>query len=116
MKLLALQIPGAGGYPITIQGAGNMPDLGRTSLENIIGTGFNLLILAAVLLCLIYLIWGGINWMMSEGDKQKLNQAKQKLVYSIIGLVIVFMSFLMINVFYWFFLGNKANPLIYNLK
>ena len=116
MKLLALQIFDAQGNTIQINGIGGMPDLGRTTLENIVGTGLDLLVLAAVILCLLYFIWGGINWMMSEGDKQKINQARQKLVFSIIGLGVVFISFLIINIFYWFFLGGKANPLIYSLQ
>ena len=97
MKLLALQIPGANGVPINIQGVGNMPQGGTDVLPNIVGTGFNLLILAAILLCLIYLIWGGINWMMSEGEKQKISQARQKIIFSIIGLLVVFASFLIIK-------------------
>ena|ERR1035437_4698955 len=114
MKLLALQIPDAQGTPIQINAVGGMPSGGTDALANIVGTGLTLLMLTAVILCLLYFIWGGINWMMSEGDKQRINQARQKLVFSIIGLGIVFFSFLMINVFYWFFLGGKANPLIYN--
>lgn len=82
---------------------------GSNALSSIIATGVNLLILAAVILCLLYLIWGGINWMMSEGDKQKINQAREKLVSALIGLAIVFMSYLIINGFYTFFLGSK-NP------
>jgi hypothetical protein len=112
MKLLALQIPDGQGNPIQIGGVGGMPEGGTNALANIVGVGFDLLILTAVLLCLIWFIWGAINWMMSEGDKQKINQARQKLVYSIIGLVVTFASFLIVNVFYWFFLGT-TNPLIY---
>jgi cellobiose-specific phosphotransferase system component IIC len=109
MKLLALTIPGADGAPIQVSGVGGMPQGGATDeFPKILSTGFDVLVLAAVILCLLYFIWGGINWMMSEGDKQKINQARQKLVYSIIGLGVVFMSFLMINVFYWFFLGANA--------
>ena len=52
--------------------------------------------------------------MMSEGDKQRISNARQKVVYSIIGLAIVFMAFLMINVFYRFFLGDKVNPFIFH--
>lgn len=108
MKLLALQIPGADGNLINIQGAGGMPSGGGAdALFSIISTGVNLLILAAVILCLLWLIWGGINWMMSEGDKQKINQAREKLVSALIGLAIVFMSYLIINGFYAFFFGSK---------
>jgi TRAP-type C4-dicarboxylate transport system permease small subunit len=109
MKLLALIIPGADGAPIQINGAGGMPQGGASdAFPNALRVGLDLLVLTGVILCLLYFIWGGINWMMSEGDKQRINQARQKLVYSIIGLGVVFMSFLMINTFYWFFLGRNA--------
>jgi len=111
---LALQIELPGGSPIQIQGAGGMPQGGINSLGNIVGVGLDLLVLVAIFLCLLYLIWGGFNWMMSEGDKQKLNKARQKIVYAIIGLVVVFLSFLIINVFYWFFLGGAAKPFVYH--
>jgi TRAP-type C4-dicarboxylate transport system permease small subunit len=107
MKLLALQIPDANGNPINIQGAGGMPQGGVNELPNAINGVFNLLLLAAVLLSLMFLIWGGINWMMSEGDKQKISQARQKIVYSILGLIIAFAAFLIINTVYAFFFGNK---------
>ena len=113
MKIFALQIPDAAGTPIPINGVGGMPEGGiGTTVPNIVKLGLNLLILAALFLSLLYLVWGGINWLMSEGEKQRINQARQKIVYSILGLAVVFMSFLMINVFYWFFLGDKS-PLIY---
>jgi TRAP-type C4-dicarboxylate transport system permease small subunit len=113
MKFLALQIPAANGNPIQINGVGGMPEGGPNSLASIVGLGLNLLLLAALFLSLFYLIWGGFNWLMSEGEKQRISQAREKVVYAIIGLAVVFMSFLIINAFYWFFLGNKANPLIY---
>ena len=116
MKILALNIPDAQGNPIQINGIGGMPQGGiGTTVPNAIKLGLNLLILAALFLSLLYLVWGGINWLMSEGDKQKVNQARQKLVYAILGLAVVFLSFLMVNVFYWFFLGD-TNPLIYGFN
>jgi TRAP-type C4-dicarboxylate transport system permease small subunit len=112
MKKIALQIPGANGNPIQINGVGGMPEGGTNALANIVATGLDLLILTALILCLIWFIWGAINWMMSGGDKQKVNQAREKLVYSMIGLGVILLSFLIINAFYWFFLGN-ARPLMY---
>jgi hypothetical protein len=113
MKLLSLQIPDASGNPVNINGVGGMPQGGPDTVANIVKLGLNLLILAAVILSLFYLVWGGVNWLMSEGDKQRVNQARQKIVFAILGLAVVFVSFLLINVFYWFFLGKGAHPLIY---
>ncbi len=44
--------------------------------------------LAAVML-LIMLIWGAWDWMTSEGEKDKLQQAQRKLVNAMIGMGIL---------------------------
>ena len=47
------------------------------------------LVLASVIAFFILLI-GGIKWITSGGDKEKLDQAKNTITSAIIGLVIVF--------------------------
>ena len=42
---------------------------------------------------------------MSEGDKQRVSSARQKVVWAIIGLLVVFFAFLIINAIYNFLLG-----------
>jgi TRAP-type C4-dicarboxylate transport system permease small subunit len=64
--------------------------------------------LAAVILSLFFLVWGGFNWLMSEGDKQRLGNARQKVVYAILGLIVAFFSFLIVNTIYAFLLGNNS--------
>lgn len=101
MEYLALRLPG--GY--TINAPGNLPQggYGSAKFATIIQTGIIILVAAAVILALLYLIWGGVNWITSGGDKQKLAQAKQKITFSIIGLLVVFFSFFMINFLFRFF-------------
>lgn len=106
MSQLSLVIPGAGGNPITINPPAKIPSGGvGFTLDNIMGVGLSLLIISAILLSLLYLIWGGISWITSEGDKQKLAQARQKIVFAIIGLIVVFLAFSIINAISGFFLG-----------
>lgn len=57
-----------------------------------------LLFILAMLLSLAYLIWGGIQWTMSGGDKNGVGAARQKIIYAIIGLVLVFLSFFILSV------------------
>lgn len=40
----------------------------------------------------IYLVWGGLEWITSGGDKAGTEKAKSKITDSVIGLVIVFTS------------------------
>jgi hypothetical protein len=114
MRLLALTIPNGDGSPIVIGGAGGMPEGGPIVLTTIVGVGFELLIITAILLALLNLIWGGINWVMSEGNKDRIGKAREKIVNSILGLLIVFLSFFIVNVIYYFFFKGTINPFIFN--
>jgi threonine/homoserine/homoserine lactone efflux protein len=51
-----------------------------------------LFFLAAVL-CLIFLIWGGISIISSGGDKGKVENARNRMTFAAIGLVIVAASY-----------------------
>ncbi|MBU2632236.1 hypothetical protein KKG52_00840 [Patescibacteria group bacterium] len=91
---MALEING-----IKILGPGNVPSGGQSALDKIIQTGLSTLILGAILLALFFFIWAGINLTMSQGDKQKLEAAKNKIRYSLLGLIVVMLSFFIINLF-----------------
>jgi len=54
------------------------------------------LVIAAVLV-LVFLLWGGFDWIISGGDKGKTEQARSKIVSAVIGLVIVAASFAILN-------------------
>ncbi len=83
----------------------------QTGYQNVLSVGITLLIIAAVLLSLFFLIWGGFDWITSGGDKQKLHQARQKITLAIIGLVIVFLAFFVVNLVYNFFsIGGSRLP------
>ena len=43
----------------------------------------------AVLLLLLYLIWGGFEWITSGGDSSKLTQARNKIMHAVIGLILL---------------------------
>lgn len=52
-----------------------------------------LVIAISALLVFLYLVWGGIDWITSGGDKGKTEQARQKIVAAVIGLIIVAASY-----------------------
>ena len=47
----------------------------------------------AALLVFLYLIWGGIEWITSGGDKGKTESARNKITSAIIGLIVVAASY-----------------------
>lgn len=70
---------------------------------NIIQLFINLLLLTAVLLAFFYLIWGGIDWILSAGDKNELEHARKKIIYAVLGLILVALSFFVIGIVGTFF-------------
>jgi hypothetical protein len=58
-------------------------------------------------LSLIYIVIAGMQWITSGGDKTKLDAARKKLTYAIIGLVVAFMSFLIVSVLGYVFGVNN---------
>jgi hypothetical protein len=101
-KLLAggLKVPGEGNVihdPI-------LPE--SLNLSDLINFGINLLFLVAVLAALFYLIWGGISWITSGGNKEGLDKARKTIIYAIFGLIITLSSFALMN-FVGSFFGVK---------
>lgn len=47
----------------------------------------------AAILAVIYLMWGGIRYMTSKGDKQGVENARKHIISAIIGLVVVLLTF-----------------------
>ena len=102
MKLAQFKIPGQGGTQVEVpiptgippELQGGLQDSGKAILQ----TGLNLLFYGAAILAVIFIITSGIGWITSSGDPAKISAAKKKLLYSIIGLLIVAGAFLVFNV------------------
>lgn len=105
MKELSFTIPGWNGGNVQIQppNNSNVPTGGLSALETIIQNGITILLITATLLSFFFLLWGGIQWIISGGDKQGVEKARGRITWAIVGLVISFLSFLIINMLAYFF-------------
>jgi len=99
MEKLALEIPKKGSGTYNLKPVADMPTGGFNTLESIIRWGLVVLLVGATLLALLFLILGGIQWITSGGNKEKLQAAQKKIMYAVIGLVISLSAFLIINFF-----------------
>ena len=61
----------------------------NTDLGSFVSRVFSAIVLVAGLATFMYLIYGGVQWIMSGGDKGKLEEAKGRITNGIIGLAIV---------------------------
>ena len=98
MNKLSLSISGT-----PIEAPAGVPTGGIDTGEKIIQFGVTLLFITAILLAFFYLIQGGIQWMTSRGDKQLLEQARLRLTYAVVGLVIILLAFFIVNSIAGFF-------------
>lgn len=89
---------------------------GYTCIGNFISNMVDLAITVAGVSVLIYLVWGGIQWITSGGDKTKTEEARNRISSAITGLAIVVISFAVWKIILYFFGINidalcTANPL-----
>lgn len=59
---------------------------------------------------LLYFIWGSLEWLMSGGDKQKLESARGKITNGLIGLILLVASYAIA-----IFLGEVLNIDLLNI-
>lgn len=63
----------------------------------LIGTLVNVLLYLVGALAVIMIIWAGITYTTSTGDSGKVTRAKNTLTYSIVGLVVAFLAYAIVN-------------------
>lgn len=68
-------------------------DVGKNLADLISGDVTNLLFFGAGTVALLYLTYGGISYMLSKGDPKAVSAAQARLTYAIIGLLVVFSSY-----------------------
>ena len=66
-------------------------------LGQVLGFVVTIAFVIAVLIALFFLLWGGIKWITSGGDKGGVEAARNQIIAAVIGLIIVFLSFFILN-------------------
>ncbi|KKU89222.1 MAG: hypothetical protein UY18_C0002G0035 [Microgenomates group bacterium GW2011_GWF2_47_9] len=87
------------------------PDFSIDKPENVQITNIGTLIkgavqgalLIAALLVFAYLIWGGIQWITSGGDKGKTQEARDRITAALVGLAVVAAAWAVMLIIQYFF-------------
>ncbi len=79
-------------------------DLGR-----LLGLGINIFLTIAGLATLIYLLWGAFDWITSNGEKEKIQKAQNKITDAVIGLILIFVVFAVFGLLAGNLLGIVVN-------
>ena len=90
-------------------------NLTADKLGPLIGTLIQFVFVLATIVALFFLIYGGFRWLVSGGDKTQVGAAREHIVAAIIGLVIIFLSYFILNLILSFFGISLSNLSIPNI-
>lgn len=65
--------------------------------ERIVSAVILFALVIAALVFFFMLLWGGIQWILAGGDKQKTEEARGRITGALIGLVIVFAAWAILS-------------------
>jgi hypothetical protein len=91
MNYLALAINGT---PIPV--VSQIPTGGTWVLQGVINRGITIFLVTAAVMAVFIFIHGGILWIMSGGEQQKIARARTRIIYGILGLVLILFSFFIV--------------------
>ncbi len=72
-------------------------DTGDNSVGKTIKNVSNLLIFIVGIIAVIMIIIGGIKYATSNGEQSSITSAKNTIMYSIVGLIVAFMAFAIVD-------------------
>lgn len=79
---------------------------GYSDLLSFIQAALNTVIGLAALVAVGFLVYSGVQYIMAAGDEGKVEKATKGITYAIVGLVICFISVLIVNFVLTAFLGQ----------
>lgn len=67
------------------------------SIVDIVATFIALSLITASILCLVFIIVGGITFILSAGNEEKIKRAVHTIRFAIIGLLVTFIAFFAVS-------------------
>ncbi|MBR6168489.1 hypothetical protein IKQ74_00915 [Candidatus Saccharibacteria bacterium] len=91
---------GSGGSGATANarnGVNNVNPGAETDLNKMLSLIFNIIFGIVGVVAVAFIIVGGINYIVSQGDAAKVQKAKSTILYGVIGLVVVLLAFAIVG-------------------
>jgi len=104
--LLAQNIQLPGGMTIT----GPLPAGQFTNLASVVTRAIPIVFSLAGIFLLVFLIWGGLDYMLSMGDPKKAETGKNKITSALIGFIIIFVSYWIVQLIDYIFKIGIYSP------
>ena len=88
---------------INLQPGGQFAQLGSLTVGGIVSGLIRLVLVVAALVFFFILVIGGIRWIASGGDKAQTEAARNQITSALVGLVIVFAAWAIVQLINTFF-------------
>lgn len=72
-------------------------DTGATDINSVVQNVINILLFIVGAGAVIMLIVGGIQYITSTGDQQRVSNAKNTIIYAIVGVVVALLAYALVN-------------------
>jgi len=82
---------------ISIQPKDQFANLGNLTFDRLVSGAISLVMLVVALVFFFMLVWGGLKWVMSQGDSKNVEAARNQITNALIGLAIVFASWAIVK-------------------
>lgn len=76
------------------------------SVNTIIGRVINAILGVIGSLALLMFVYGGITWMTSSGSPEKVKKGRDIIIWSVIGLAVIFFSYALVNLVIFDIIGG----------
>ena len=101
-KLTSLSLAAISLLPASVFAEGSLPQVtpvqpsGDMSIANLLSTIIYWILGLSGGIAVLFLILGGLQYITSSGNKDKAEQAKQTILYAVIGLIVIALSFVIV--------------------
>jgi hypothetical protein len=85
--------------------------LDASSFGQTLGTIITFAFVLAGIISLIFLVWGGLRWVFSQGETKQVEGARNQIIAALVGLIFVFLSYLLVNLMLQLFAGTNLQSL-----
>jgi uncharacterized membrane protein YgcG len=65
------------------------PEDGEAGFAALLSRLLSIVVAIAAILLLIFLLWGGVEWIASGGDKSKVEKARNRITQAIVGMIVL---------------------------
>lgn len=101
MNILAqasgLTLPGQGGQSVTLPYPKNF-NFASGTIGSVLATAIPFIFAFAIVGLLLMLVLGGFDFLTSGGDAKQLEQGKQRITYAIVGFLLIFVAFWLVQI------------------